>query len=183
MDGKGRAMKAYLVIAMIALPLFPAWAETDIFDAAREGDVAAIEAYAKAGGEMDVRNTKEYTPFILAAYHGHEKAAAALLAAGADGCAADEKGSNAFMGVAFKGNADMAEWMLSHTKCDVNHQNYAGQTALMMASLFGQEEVVELLMEHGADPDIRDNRGNTAESLAQGQGLTHVIDIIRFHMQ
>jgi|GEM_PF-2832323 len=53
----------------------------------------------------------------------------------------------------------------------------------MMASLFGQEKIVELLMKNGANPTIADHQANTAQSLAQGQGLTHILDIIRFHFR
>ena len=157
-------------------------AEIDIFDTAREGDVSSITEYVRQGGNLNVSNSRGYTPFILATYHGHDEAASALVDAGADACALDEKGSNAYMGVAFKGYLHTAKWLLEHTSCDVNHINGAGQTALMMASLFGHEEIVKLLIQHGADPKIVDDQGNTAESLAQGQGLTQILNIIRFNL-
>ena len=53
----------------------------------------------------------------------------------------------------------------------------------MMASLFGQEEIVELLIQHDADPTIVDYQGNTAASLAQGQGLTHILDMVKFSLK
>ena len=165
----------------ISSPLMAA--EIDIFDAAREGDVSSIAAYVRQGGNLNVTNSRGYTPFILATYHGHDEAASALVEAGADPCALDKKGSNAYMGVAFKGYIHTAEWLLDHTSCDINHVNNAGQTALMMASLFGREEIVKLLIQHGADPKIVDYQGNTAESLAQGQGLTQILNIIRFNLK
>lgn len=158
-------------------------AEINIFDAAREGDVPSIAEYVRQGGDLNVLNSRGYTPFILATYHGHNEAAAALIASGADPCAPDENGNNAYMGVAFKGYAQTAQWLLENTTCDVNHINGAGQTALMMASLFGREEIVKLLIQHGADPEIVDYQGNTAESLAQGQGLGQIINIIQFNLK
>ena len=109
-------------------------AEIDIFDTAREGDVSSITEYVRQGGNLNVSNSRGYTPFILATYHGHDEAASALVDAGADACALDEKGSNAYMGVAFKGYLHTAEWLPEHTSCDVNHINGAGQAALMMPS-------------------------------------------------
>lgn len=113
---------------------------------------------------------QSHSPFILAAYYGQLKALETLMSLGADPCALDNKGSNAFMGVAFKGHVEVAKWLLENTPCEVNHQNYAGQTGLMMASLFGREEIIKRLLEHGANRNLQDNQGNTAASLAKAQG-------------
>ena len=177
------AIKIALVSVLLLSSVVATVPKVDIFDAAREGDISSIISFAEHGGNVDVRNDSGYTPFILATYHGHDEAAAELIKAGADACALDEKGSNAYMGVAFKGYTHTAQWLLDKTSCDVNHRNYAGQTALMMASLFGREAIVKLLLQEGADPEIVDYQGNTAASLARGQGLTHILDIIRFNLK
>ena len=39
----------------------------------------------------------------------------------------------------------------------------------MMAALFGQTDVVKLLLADGANVDLKDNSGNTASSLAEQQ--------------
>ncbi|AMK77422.1 MULTISPECIES: ankyrin repeat domain-containing protein [Methylomonas] len=152
---------------------------TDIFDMARDGDTKAIAEYVKRGGDPNLANADGYTPLNLAAYHGHLPAVQVLHNAGANPCAEDGKGNNALMGVAFKGDTPTARWFLNHSGCDVNRQNHAGQTALMMASLFGREEIIQLLMQHGAHADIQDLQGNSATSLAQAQGLNRVATIIR----
>lgn len=157
--------------------------EIDIFDAAREGNLSSITEYVQQDGNLNITNSSGYTPFILATYHGQDKAAAMLVDSGANACLTDSKGNNVYMGVAFKGYVHIAEWLLDNTACDINHRNNAGQTALMMASLFGREELVKLLLQHGADPEIVDYQNNTAESLAQGQGLNQIIKIIRFNLR
>ncbi|MBD9354672.1 ankyrin repeat domain-containing protein [Methylomonas albis] len=151
----------------------------DIFDLARNGSAKAITEYVKQGGEVNVANEDGYTPLILAAYHGRLTAVQALHVAGALACSEDSKGNNALMGVAFKGDMPTARWFLDNGGCDVNHQNRAGQTALMMASLFGREAIIQLLMKHGARADIQDLQGNSAASLAQAQGLSRVVSIIK----
>lgn len=162
----------------------PLMADTsDIFSAARAGDLNAINSYVQENGNLNIVNHKSYTPFILAAYYGQLQTLEKLLENGAEPCALDNKGSNALMGVAFKGHQDVAKWLLEETDCDVNHQNYAGQTALMMASLFGREQLIKVLLEHGARPELMDHQGNTASKLAKAQGLSRVVEIIKFHMQ
>jgi len=157
--------------------------EIDVFTASRNGDKVAIQNYIRHGGDINKTNAKSYTAFILAAYYGHSPTLDTLLSLGANPCAVDKKGNNAFMGVSFKGHLQVAEWLLKNTNCDVNQQNHAGQTALMTASLFGREHIIKLLLTNGANPNIKDKRGNTSITLAQAQGLSHIVKIIKFSFQ
>lgn len=165
-----------ILLLLLSSPFVHA-ASIDIFDAARLGDLEAIDTYIKDGADIEIRNSDGYTPFILAAYYGNDQALEVLLENGADPCAVDNRGSNAFMGVAFRGHVNTAKWLLANTSCNVNHQNFVGQTALMMSSLFGQEEMIQVLLDNGADPKIEDLQGNTAASLAQSQGLTEAVQM------
>ena len=51
---------------------------------------------------------------------------------------------------------------------DVNATNEGDFTALHCAAFSGLNELVQLLVEHGADIDARDWRGRTAYRLAEG---------------
>ena len=155
----------------------------DIFDAARAGDLDAVAGYLAKGGDTEVSTELGHTPFILATYNGRVEAAKMLLEAGAQACAIDTQGSSASMGVIFQGHTDILKWLTNVTGCDINHRNYAGQTALMMASLFDRIEIAEWLLQQGADPSIADHRGNTAESLARGQGLIEMQKVLQSHRQ
>jgi ankyrin repeat protein len=81
------------------------------------------------------------------------------------------------MGVAFKGENTVAERLLAD-RCDVNATNNAGQTALMMAALFGRNETVKLLISHGVNAALRDDTGNTALSLAEQQRNAEMIALL-----
>ncbi|TVU71262.1 ankyrin repeat domain-containing protein [Cobetia crustatorum] len=173
-----------LSVAVMSLLAIPAQADEgmDIMDAAREGDNAAIERYHDQGGDLSITESHGYTPFIMAAYYGHTSTLALLKGYGVDACAVDERGSNAFMGVAFRGHVETADWLLANTDCAVNHRNDSGQTALMMASLFGRETIIRHLLDAGADPGIADQQGNTAESLAAAQGLSRIVTLVKFNL-
>lgn len=158
-------------------------ADIDIFDACRQGDLKIIDQYLARGGDKEARTGRDYTPFILAAYYGQDAALAHLQKAGANPCAEDEAGNTAFMGVAFRGHISTTQWLLAHTSCNVNHQNSSGQTALMMASLFGREEIIAQLLKAGAKPELKDARGNSAASLAAAQGLDKVVKMLTFPLQ
>jgi ankyrin repeat protein len=49
---------------------------------------------------------------------------------------------------------------------NINYQGYANWSALMPAALTGSAETVAFLLDHGADPNIRDAQGKTALRLA-----------------
>jgi ankyrin repeat protein len=51
-----------------------------------------------------------------------------------------------------------------------------GFTPLMEAALNGQTEMVDLLLEHGADRTMRDEKGQTAEDYARQNGHAALAD-------
>jgi hypothetical protein len=61
---------------------------------------------------------------------------------------------------------------------DVNETTGGGQTALILAVIFGHTNLVKLLMNEGADPQLRDNLGLNAIEWAQRRGLTEAHDIL-----
>jgi len=61
---------------------------------------------------------------------------------------------------------------------DVNETTGGGQTALILAVIFGHTNLVKLLMKAGADPQLRDNLGLNALEWAQRRGLTEAVAIL-----
>ena len=61
---------------------------------------------------------------------------------------------------------------------DVNETTGGGQTALILAVIFGHTNLVKLLMNAGADPQLRDNLGLNAIEWAQRRGLTEAAAIL-----
>lgn len=147
-----------------------------LFDAAKLGRIDLIPALVTAGADVNAYNERGFTPLILAAYNGQAAAVEALIAAGADPCKPDAtQGNTAQMGVAFKGDDALSARLLKE-KCDVNARNNAGQTALMMASLFARAKQIELLLAAGASADILDTSGRSAQSVARSQGSAAVVE-------
>jgi hypothetical protein len=61
---------------------------------------------------------------------------------------------------------------------DVNETTGGGQTALILAVIFGHTNLVKLLMKAGADPQLRDNLGLNAIEWAQRRGSTEAVAIL-----
>ncbi|WP_353451766.1 ankyrin repeat domain-containing protein [Sphingomonas aerolata] len=141
-----------------------------MFDAARMGRDEMIPALLQAGVDIEVTDARGYTPLVLASYNAQESTTRLLLDAGArvDGDPASTA-NTALMGVCFKGYTSIAR-MLIAAGADVNRRNGVGHTALMMAALFNQGAIIDLLLEQGADPAVVDAAGNSVASLAMSQG-------------
>lgn len=153
-------------------------ADSTLFDAAKSGDVSALKSQLATNKiEINSADEKGYTALIYAAYHGQEEAVNFLLKKGADPCVKDKRGNTATLGAIFKGHLKIAKLLL-HTKCGVNDANEVGQTPLMFASLFGRTEIAKELIKSGADTKKKDSQGNTASSLAEGQGNDEMLNIL-----
>ena len=66
---------------------------------------------------------------------------------------------------------------------DSNIQNIYKDTALIRASSQGNTEIVELLLDRGADPYIRGRGGMTALMIAERIGQDDVATLIRDHIR
>ena len=61
---------------------------------------------------------------------------------------------------------------------DVNESTNGGQTALILAVIFGHTNIVRLLVRAGADTQLRDNLGLNAIEWAKRRGLTEALEIL-----
>ena len=68
------------------------------------------------------------------------------------------------------GKDEAVKWLLREGVACVDHQDFAGTTALMHAAMHGYAELVNLLLLHGAQAGVRRNDGMTAVSLAAQYG-------------
>ena len=61
---------------------------------------------------------------------------------------------------------------------DVNESTSGGQTALILAVIFGHTNLVQLLIRAGADPQLRDNLGLNAVEWAKRRGSREALEIL-----
>ena len=61
---------------------------------------------------------------------------------------------------------------------DVNERTGGGQTPLILATIFGHTHLIALLLDAGADPQLRDNLGLNAIDWAQRRGATEAIEML-----
>lgn len=64
------------------------------------------------------------------------------------------------------------------TGADVNESTNGGQTALILAIVFGHTNLVRTLLNAGADPQLKDNLGLNAIDWAHRRGLTEALALL-----
>ncbi|KAM3607795.1 uncharacterized protein V6R79_014071 [Siganus canaliculatus] len=122
-----------------------------------EGIVLTLLEY---GAHVDRADSKGRTPLIAAAYMGHHEAVEILLDHNAQVNLADGDGRTALSVAALcvptaagvKGYGEVASLLLERG-ADPGHRDHDGMTPLLLAAYEGNDDVVELLLEAGADVD------------------------------
>lgn len=113
--------------------------------------------------------------------NGEMDAAITLLNQGADIDAHNDEGYTSLHVAVLFGRADIAELLLSRG-ADVNATKNDGRTALHLAAVsFHAARMSPILLRHGADPDICDNFGHTAECVARHCQDSSAADLIATH--
>lgn len=146
------------------------------FDAARKGDIELLKTFYHAGLPVNVANEKGYTALILSAYNGQSDTVDFLLSLeNIDPCQEDTKGNTALMGAIFKGNFRIAKALMD-ADCEVDQSNLNGQTALMFATLFNRQEIIDELIDKGANITLTDNSRLSLSDIAAGQGNHKLVE-------
>eukprot|EP01045_Picozoa_sp_COSAG04_P019089 COSAG04_NODE_1822_length_5493_cov_33.626251_2_plen_429_part_00 len=144
-----------------------------LYQAAEEGDAAAIERLAGEGASPDAKNEYGRPAVFEVAAKGHTAAVEALLRLGADPDATNTYDAAALMVTARDGHADATAALLEGGAA-TNMVTIHGSTALMFAADGGHAECARLLLEAGADASLRGTgdrwEGKTALELAEKRG-------------
>ena len=149
-----------------------------LIQSAYDGKLAEVEILVAKGAAVNLQDKKKRTPLILAASNGHTPVVEFLLSKGADINARDSGGQTALLYACKRSFNETAAFLLKNG-AEVNVQSKKkGVTALMLAAVSGNVELVRMLLEHGADANLTDIFGRTAKFLAQKKGNSAVVDLL-----
>jgi ankyrin repeat protein len=127
---------------------------------------AALELLIKAGADLDLQDDMKDNPLLYAGAEGLLEILSLAIEAGADTRITNRYGGSALIPAAHHGYVEAIRMLLARSDVDVNHVNNPGWTALMEAVILGDggsrhQEIVRLLLDHGADAGIADKEGVT----------------------
>lgn len=129
-------------------------------------------------GERPEEYLGKFTNLLDEAFAGDLARVKALIAAGSNVNAKDEKGVTPLMAASLLGHIEVVRALLA-AKADVNAKDDEGTTALVYASVQGRVEVVRALLAAKADVNAKKKSGWTALKYASAKGHDEVVKLLK----
>jgi ankyrin repeat protein len=144
---------------------------------ARQTD--AVRTLIEAGADINIRDQRSDNVLLYAGAEGLLDILRLAIAAGADTRITNRFGGTALIPAAERGHVEVVRELLTTSDVDVNHINNLGWTALLEAVILSDggprhQQIVQLLLEHGADPTIADKDDVTPLEHARQRGYTAI---------
>ena len=150
--------------------------------AAMAGDDQTVRALLATGAAPDQLCQFGFTALMLAIIHHRDATALLLIESGADVGKASAIGSTPLMAaVGTKSKAVVEALLAKGAAIDAPQQVQqmgSGRTALMVAAMAGDVEMVRVLLAHGADPTTVDRSGRSVIDLAGDQSRTEILALL-----
>ena len=168
-------------------------AMTPLIAATMRDHVPTVKALIDGGAKIEEPGPQDFRPLALALAENKYEAGKALMEAGADPSVASGVDGLTPLMIAASQSApaegarfmpgstrpiDLAQGLIER-KADVNAKSTTGMTALMIAAAHNNPPMIGLLMESGADPEAKNNQGQTASDVAQLNGNLEAAQAIK----
>ncbi|AWC27482.1 MULTISPECIES: ankyrin repeat domain-containing protein [Bacillus cereus group] len=158
--------------------------ETPIMAATYYNHVETVKALIQAGADIELQDKKQDNPFLYASTEGYVDIVRLTIDAGTNVRETNRSGGTALIPAAERGHVEVVEELLNRTDIDVNDKNDDGWTALLKAIVLGNgsenhKQVVQLLINHGADVNLADREGITPLEHAERRGFTEIVNMLK----
>ena len=143
----------------------------------------ALRALLDAGADVDAQDGTLDNPLLYAGREGFLDVIRVANEAEADPTITNRYGGVAHIPASERGHVEVVRYLLNETDIDVDHVNKLGWTALLEAILLSDggprhQQIVELLLEAGADPDLADGDGVRPLTHARHRGQTEIVRLL-----
>ncbi|AIY19473.1 ankyrin repeat domain-containing protein [Pimelobacter simplex] len=156
---------------------------TALLLAATYDRVAVAEVLVAMGASADALDDRHDTPWLVTGVTGSVRMLEALLPANPDLTIRNRYGGLSPIPASERGHADYVRRVVQ-TGVDLDHVNDLGWTALLEAVILGDggeahQEIVRILLAHGADRTIADRDGVTPLQHAERRGYDEIAALLR----
>jgi len=151
---------------------------TPLLVATRANNVEAARAMIDAGADVNAKDRINDSPYLYAGARGHLEILKMTLAHGADLRSTNRYGGTALIPAAERGHVETVRTLID-AGVAVDHVNNLGWTALLEAVILGDggkrhQQIVEMLLDAGADPNLADREGVTPLQHARTRGYRQI---------
>lgn len=149
-----------------------------LVNAASDGKLDMVCLLLNAGADPNYAPDCSYSALMAAVCWGNNEVAERLIQAGANPHSLEILCNDSALINAAEGNNLQGVNILLSCKVDVNHVNYDGETALTYAVYNGNREMVAVLLQAGANPNIAECLLGTPASIALEDKAFHIVELL-----
>ncbi len=153
--------------------------QTALHKASRHGHLDIVRLLLDHKADIDLQDNHGSTPLHLAIYHMSREAVQLFLDHAADVTLRNDKGQAVLHQALQRGHPDIIQLILSGANVDADAVDNDGSTPLYLAA--SEAEVLsgaQLLLDHGANIDLRNKTGQTALHLASQRGRLDFMELL-----
>lgn len=137
-----------------------------------------------AGADFNIKDTLGQTPMMLAVLASSPKLVSAMLECGADATIPNERGVTPLLQAVLNHKENGITSLLLDAGIPPDPVSETGTTPLLAAASRGRAQLVERLLEAGADPEVADYQGiglltSAVLAMEEGEGSEAVLAVIR----
>ena len=156
---------------------------TAIIIASLNKHYACVSVLIAAGVDIDKQDQTCFNPFLLSCLNNDVELLHLILPAKPDLTRLSRFGGVGLTPACEKGHLEIVKILLTETDINVNHTNFVGWTPLLEAIVLNdggatQQEIVKLLLDHGANPHMTDKYGKTPLELAWDKGFAEIAHLL-----
>lgn len=148
-----------------------------LFNLVEQGETDSAFDFVRAGMQVDVRRSDEWTPLMVALFNGHEETAMMLLSRGASVRAKANRGYEPIHWAAMNGYERAVKFIIDKGG-NVNAETEYGWTPLLQAASRGHVEIVRMLIDKGATVNASEHEGWTPLHKACANGYVELVRLL-----
>jgi ankyrin repeat protein len=149
-----------------------------LHDAARSGYLDQLKTLLDSGASIEDRDGTKETPLISAALSGQTAVVEELIKRGADVMARNDRGLTPLHAAAYSGDFDSARLLVKAGAAVNDAEGKFGVTPLIVAAEENRIEIVEFLLDHGADTSLQERHHYTALTRAGFKAHWEVVQVL-----